>query len=290
VQNDNAVLVKTKAKINIYLEIENKRPDGFHNIYSLFLPINWEDSLYFYPLKEGFEFFSSDPALCENNTITKAAALLEPFKKNAKGIRVYLDKKVPYQAGLGSASANGTGALLYLNQYWECGLSQKKLHELAEQISSDSPFFLYHSPAVVTGRGEKIDQVKTTGGFGFIVLKPKDQIVSTREAYEQIARQNAYTSKIQQRAEMLEAFTQGDVETFAKLIFNGFETVLEKKYPYIAESRKIFKELGALNSVLSGSGSSVVGVFRDTESLNQAESRFFQENFQNIFDFKKTFL
>lgn len=278
------------CKMNVYLEVEGKRPDGFHDLYSLFIPADWSDEIHFTPISEGLQFNSSDFAIAYGNTILKAASLLEPYKNNQKGIKIYLNKIVPYQAGLGSASSNGAVALKFLSEYWNCGLSEDQLFDLSARISSDSPFFLKNVPAIVTGRGEKIQALKTSGNFYFLILKPKSIFISTAEAYQKIAAQKAYTCLKANRKDLVSSFIKGDVKKFAHLFYNTFEEVLKKDNPFIRETKKIFKELGALNSVLSGSGSAFIGVFDSLKTLEDAENQIILKNFQNLFDFKKSIL
>jgi 4-diphosphocytidyl-2-C-methyl-D-erythritol kinase len=276
------------AKVNLYLEITGKREDGFHNLYSLFVPVNWCDTLIFeLTEKKSIEFKCSDLSLeGMENTVYRAAMKLWDSRKVNKGITIYLDKRVPYGAGLGSASSDGMNALKTLNRLWECGLNEEDLEAVGLEMGSDFPFFLYSRPCIVEGRGEKITPVShRKKSISLLILKPRELSISTGEAYGLIAREGKYTNLTQRRKKMLQAFQTGNVEEFANSLWNGFEEALEPGYPLIGEMKKILSDAGALNSVLSGSGSAVCGIFADAEVLERGKLFLKSKNLQKYFDF-----
>lgn len=283
--------VRARAKVNLYLEVLHQRKDKFHDIFSIFAPIDWADELEFYSFKKNkFSFISLDPVLQKNNIIEKAAKLLKPYKKNKRGVQVKLYKKVPYQAGLGSASCNAAATLNWLNQFWECDLNFNKLSSLALKLGSDVPFFLQEKPCFITGKGEIIKPLNCPKPLALMIMKPKNVFISTPWAYQKIAQEKAYSNNKKQQESFLKAFELGSEEEIAKLLFNSFENVLQKDFPFIKQCKTIFLNAGALGSVLSGSGSALVGVFKDKESLKKGLSYFYQKNLKEIFDFKTSFL
>jgi len=287
----NRYRIKAGAKANLYLEITGKREDGFHNLYSLFIPIQWYDTLDFSLLKEGkTRFSSSDPCISENNTVSKAIEKLYPYRKNQTELQIHLIKNVPYMAGLGSASSDAASTLSFLNDFWECGLPREKLEEIGLEIGSDTPFFFYEKPCVIRGRGEIIEPIHNHGKFFFLIVKPKNIHISTQEAYQLISEKKAYTNQESLQKKMLASFINGNSIDFADSLFNGFESFLIEKYFFFKDLKKYFKQSGALNSVLSGSGSSFTGVYKDLEDLEKGLFFFKQKNIKNIFDFKISFL
>ncbi len=283
--------VRARAKVNLYLEVLYQRKDRFHDIFSVFTLIDWPDELEFYSFKKNkFSFISLDPVLQKNNIIEKAAKLLKPYKKNKKGVQIKLHKKVPYQAGLGSASCNAAATLNWLNQFWECGLDFNKLHFLALKLGADVPFFLQEKPCCITGKGEIIKPLNRQKPLALIIMKPKNVSISTPWAYQKIANEKAYTNHKEQQENFLQAFELGNDEEMVQLLFNSFENILQKDFPFIHQCKTILLNAGALGSVLSGSGSALVGVFKDEESLKKGLSYFYQKNLKEIFDFKTSFL
>ena len=278
-------LILSPSKINLYLEITGKRSDGFHNLFSLFLPIPWQDQIVFQETddqKPPFTFTSSDPLLVDDNSILHAAGALLVHRKRAINLKIHLEKKVPYQAGLGSASANAAKTLLFLNELWECGFSLDQLSDLAASISSDAPFFLHDSPAVVEGKGEKITPLKENPLYHILIIKPKSIALSTAWAYRQIAAKKLYSQDTNRQQAMLSAFKSGDASALAPLLFNSFEEALLPRYDYISATKKLLIDQGALNALLSGSGSSLFGLFPDLMTLENA-ARFFHGHFQDVY-------
>jgi 4-diphosphocytidyl-2-C-methyl-D-erythritol kinase len=134
----------------------------------------------------------TDAAIASDNSVMKAAKALWPLRKNKSGVQIKLHKKVPYQAGLGSASSDAAAALVWLNQFWECGLGFEDLHSLAEGLGSDVPFFLYNQPCCIEGRGEKITPLKRHRPLALLLIKPKNIFIATASAYGQLAQRKAY--------------------------------------------------------------------------------------------------
>lgn len=283
--------IEARAKANLYLEVLQKRPDGFHDLFSVFVPIDWADELEFFAMKKNkLVFECTDTAIASDNSVMKAAKTLWPFRKNKNGVQIKLYKKVPYQAGLGSASSDAAAALLWLNQFWECGLKFQDLLVLAEGLGSDVPFFLYHQPCLIEGRGERITPLKRTRPLALLLLKPKNIFIATGWAYAQLAQKKAYTHYEARRTEFLKAYQNGHDEEIARLAFNGFEEILSESCGFIRHCRAILKEAGASGSVLSGSGSALAGIFESFEALEKGLFYFYQKNLKEIFDFKISFL
>src|ERR1700744_2347770 len=162
------------AKINLYLHILGRRPDGFHQLETLMAPISLGDILDVELIPEGIEFICSDASLsdAQDNLATKAARVfLEEFKL-ATGLRIHLEKKVPVGAGLGGGSSDAATVLLLLRQLTGVKCSDEKLAELASRLGSDIPFFIYRTPAICKGRGEIIEPITLTEKFEGLLIHP----------------------------------------------------------------------------------------------------------------------
>lgn len=289
----NAHKVLSPSKINLYLEITGKRKDGFHEIYSLFYPVNWCDEIYFTEIdSDNIVFKSSNSDLQEepSNTVLKAVNLIQPFASNRRGFQIYLNKLIPYGAGLGSASSNAVSTLVTLNRLWECNLNKEELKNLSLQIGSDCPFFFENTPCIVKGRGEKIFPLKTRLTLYVLVLKKKSLKVSTVFAYQKVAEKRAYSNNLERQKSLVAELQMPKSEKLFDLLFNSFQEVLEEEMPNLREVRCILESLGAVKVILSGSGSSYVGLFQDEEKLTEVYEYLISENFEKDFDFHKCIL
>ena len=178
--------VNAPAKINLFLEVLGKRPDGYHDISSLVIPVNLHDKLTFQKKDDGIELVteSEDIPAGQNNLVIKAGELLrDTFNVNA-GARIHLNKSIPVGAGLGGGSSDAAATLKALNQLWELNLAPGRLLPLAEKIGADVPFFIHAMPAHVEGKGEDIRFVKNNLGQLMFVLAIPDFGISTKAVYE----------------------------------------------------------------------------------------------------------
>ena len=254
--------VEANAKINVYLKVLGKNENGYHNLDSLMIPINLSDLLY---IKESNidEIIGMDIPL-ENNLIYKAIELVRKTYNIEKKVSVMIEKNIPSFAGLGGGSSDAAAIIKALNGMWSLKLSEKEMCDLAEQLGSDVPFFIYNKPAIISGRGEKIEIVDVPNIKGILIFS--DNKFSTKEVF---ANMKKY-SKPYQKKEILK---KGKVtEDIYKYVVNDMENGIDI-YP---GSIEIFKQkeelidLGAECASMSGSGSSVFGLFIKDENLEKA--------------------
>jgi 4-diphosphocytidyl-2-C-methyl-D-erythritol kinase len=259
------------AKINLYLHILGRRPDGFHELETLMAPISLGDTLDIDLISSGIEFTCSDPALsdAQDNLATKAARLfLAEFKLSA-GVRIHLEKKVPVGAGLGGGSSDAATVLLVLNQLTGIKCDDARLAGLAAQLGSDIPFFIYARPAICKGRGEIIEPVKLKEKFQGLLVHPGFG-VSTPWAYKTYA-QNP---------------RQGDPgRKFADFTLrNDLEPPPFGKYPWLPAVKKWFQaQPEVIDSLMSGSGSSVFALTDSEQAGNELRTRFDAEFGSTLF-------
>ena len=253
------------AKINLYLHIIGRRPDGFHELETLMAPISLGDTLQIDLIASGIEFTCSDPALsdAQDNLATRAARLfLEEFKLGT-GIRIHLEKAVPVGAGLGGGSSDAAAVLLALRDLTKTECTDARLAELAARLGSDIPFFIYRQPAICKGRGEIIEPVKLKEKYQGLLVHPGFG-VSTPWAYK------TYAQDPKQG-------TPG--RTFADVTLrNDLEPPAFSKYPWLPTAKQWFREQPeVLDSLMSGSGSSVFALTKSTGDADSLRTRFLAE-------------
>lgn len=252
------------AKINLGLHVLRRRPDGFHDIETVFLRIAWADVLRMEP-SDDLSMACSDPSLPtdERNLVMKAARLLQQRYGPATGAHLHLEKRIPYGAGLGGGSSDAAAALRLLNDLWSLRLGDQQLAQLALELGSDVPFFLGPEAAFGTGRGERLEPLtdpQTDEPFRppypLVVAVPQ-VAVSTAEAYAMI------TPSESGRSDLREVVLSGDLERWRRELTNDFERPILRKYPEIAELKKAMKCAGAGYAAMSGTGSAVYAFFND---------------------------
>jgi len=256
------------AKINIGLHIISKREDGYHNIETIFYPIKLFDRLIFSESNK-FEIVCSDPSIPndERNLIYKAKQILSDYVQKDFKIKIELKKVIPAFAGLGGGSSNAAITLIALNEIFDLKLTQKELFDLSSKIGSDVPFFILNSPAYAVGRGEILTPL-TEFKLNYKVLLIVPQIkISTAWAYS-----NFKSSTKQFDLSLIK--NSNDFENFKNKITNDFEAIVFPVYPELQEIKNKLIELGASFALMSGSGSSIYGLFDRNFNLDEISTNF----------------
>jgi 4-diphosphocytidyl-2-C-methyl-D-erythritol kinase len=267
--------IKAPAKINIGLNILSKRTDGYHNLSTLFYPISDLFDTLTFELSERFEFRCSSASIpCDDsNLVVKAKNLLEKFCGRYLRVVITLEKRIPSQAGLGGGSSDAAAALLSLNELFSLNLSYDKLLELALELGSDVPFFLRAKPAIGTSRGEKLEPVSLEINNPILIVNPKI-LISTKEAFAQI-------TPMEDQFDFRSVITNGHLD-YSKLtanVKNDFEENIFRKHPEISVLKDLLMESGALYSSMSGSGSTVFGIFPDIDTASKTKGLLPMEYF-----------
>ncbi len=253
------LILKSPAKINLFLEILRKREDGYHEIVSLMQAIDLQDEIILERRDKGVEI-STDHPDCpadESNLAYQAAQMLLKDLKIKEGVSIHIKKKIPIAAGLGGGSSNAATTLIGINQLYELGIPSPKLHLMASQLGSDVPFFLGSGPALVKGRGEKLEPVTIFDDYWLALVYPGFK-VSTKWAYETL---KIYLTKIKKEFNLKNLENR---EEFFKALLcfgNDLEEVVKERYPVIGQIKDILISSGAVKSSMSGSGPTVYGVF-----------------------------
>lgn len=250
--------IKAPAKINIGLNILNKRSDGFHNLYTLFYPLNDLFDKLTFTLNEDFEFNCNDSRIPNdhNNLVVKSKLLLEDLLKRKLNVRIELFKSIPSQAGLGGGSSDAAATLISLNEMFRLGLDYNQLIELAVILGSDVPFFLKAKPAIGRSRGENLEYVDIEMADFIVIINPGINI-STKEAFANIQPSHTYND--------IKSYLSNnklDYRFMKANLRNDFEEFVFSRYPEIKEIKSKLYEMGAGFAMMSGSGSTVYGIFQ----------------------------
>lgn len=274
----NPFKLKAPAKVNLCLRVLGKRTDGFHEIESVFYQISLFDTLTFEHLSTDKLLLTCGGEACgtlEQNLVIKAADLLRRSYGVTAGACIHLDKQIPAGAGLGGGSSDAAAALVGLSRLWKLNFTDKgedrELHTLAEQLGSDVPFFLYGPAARVSGRGEMVLPFIPEKPFHLLLVKP-DCSVSTAWAYQNLI----LTNNRRNFRLSCSNIAEGDLCEVAGGLWNDFERTVFKQFPEIQEVKSRLLKAGALGAVMSGSGSSVVGLFDSHDKAVMASKEFEQ--------------
>jgi len=241
------------AKINIGLQITGKRNDGYHDLQTVFYPVALKDVLEITDNTSSFIFNSSGIVTgAMENICVKAFHLLEK-DFSLPPVQIYLHKTIPVGAGLGGGSADAAFCLQLLDKKFNLQLTIKQLSHYALQLGSDCPFFIINKPCLATGRGEQLEEISLDlTGYRILLVNPGIH-VKTSWAFSKFSRYN--------RDRELKKNISNPVTDWKDTIFNDFEGVVFDEHPEIKELKKEIYHCGAIYASMSGSGSSVFGIF-----------------------------
>lgn len=259
---------KANAKINLGLQVLNKRIDGFHNINSIFAPISLYDEITikesdYFNLQSNVDFGISD----DENLVIKAAKKFNQVIGENISYEITLIKNIPMQAGLGGGSSDGATVLKMLNEMHNYPLNNEELSKIALELGSDVPFFIYNRIALATGRGEVLEFLDIELNWNVLVVFPNLNI-STREAYSQLQRTGTLINEIDLK--------KGLFERDFSIFINDFEEYAIKKFSIIKKIKDELLKNGAFFASLSGSGSAIFGLFDDEQKMQEAAKKFLE--------------
>ncbi len=253
------------CKINIGLQIIGKRPDGFHNLQTIFHPVAIKDALEIIdsPSINSIEFSTSGITIdgnTENNLCVKAFQLLKKDFPQIPGLKMHLHKTIPMGAGLGGGSADAAIALELIDKKYSLDLSSQQLTNYALELGSDCPFFLINKPCFASGRGELLEAIEVNlSAYKILIVHPGIHI-NTGWAFAALEKMGNIID--------LKGSIGKPVEDWKGLISNDFEAPVFKSHPEIRDIKEKLYSYGALYASMSGSGSSVYGIFKEEASLD----------------------
>jgi 4-diphosphocytidyl-2-C-methyl-D-erythritol kinase len=275
-----SVRVRAAAKVNLHLRVYGRREDGFHGILSLFQALSLADTIVIRSLKESdtIEIEGDFDCPAETTTVYKAVAAYREASGNKTGVSLKVEKRIPAGAGLGGGSSDAAAALIGLQALLGGGISASKIAALGVSIGSDVPFFLNSAAAIVSGRGEEVRTIEARDDFSIVIAFPGFP-VPTAGAYALLDRERPDDAdEPDPGPEVLESSYHGDVERWP--FANSFEPFISGARPEIGLAKSLLLGAGASFSAMSGSGSSIFGVFEDGSRVGAAMERLAASGFE----------
>ena len=272
------ISLKALAKINLGLDVLGKREDGYHDVRMIMQTIHLYDrveikktrsphihvetNLYYLPVNE-------------DNLVYRAAKLMKDEFQIKEGVRIVLQKFIPVAAGLAGGSSDAAAVLVGMNRIFNLGLKQNKLMELGLKIGADVPFCIMRGTALAEGIGEKLTPLPPMPKCQILIAKPPIS-VSTKMVYEKLD-----SCEIKEHPDIdgiLDGLKNQDLEQVAASMGNVLEKVTVEAYPVIAQIKECMMEAGALGAMMSGSGPTVFGIFRDRRTAKEAFTKVKAQN------------
>jgi 4-diphosphocytidyl-2-C-methyl-D-erythritol kinase len=278
--NATTYKIKTPAKLNIRLKVTGRRPDGYHDLVSVMVPVDLFDFLELSPVPGGVRLSCQGfpvPADETNLTVRAARAFFSRAGMD-KGVFIRLEKKIPVAAGMGGGSSDAAAVLLLLNEMGAKPLSAEALYELACSLGADVPFFLDCKPSLARGIGEILEPVEGWPDFWYVIVNPPIH-VSTSWVYRNLK---------------LKKLTRDDydhIRTLLKeksvsvdgILENDLESVTSARFPVIETIKHSLSDLGAEGALMTGSGPSVFGVFRSPRRAKAAKAHLLSLKLGDVF-------
>ena len=273
------IVKKAYGKVNLGLDIIGRRSDGYHLVKMIMQSLDIYDTLTFEKQESGIDITLAGEggkglSLGEDNLIYKAAACIIERTDYKGGIRITLDKNIPIAAGMAGGSSDCAAALKGVNELLEAGLSEEELREIGVTLGADVPYCVMGGTALSEGIGEELTRLTPLPECVFVVAKPLCS-VSTAEAY------GGYDRLVEMGRDIphpdidaqVKALMAGDLEGVVSNFGNVLEYVTASLHPEIAELEKLMKESGAMNAMMSGSGPTVFGIYKDRVTAKESAEK-----------------
>ena len=265
----NEILLQSFSKVNIGLKVVKKRKDGYHDIHTVFQELDFHDQISLKKSTDGC-FFTSNVNWLENNNSNLCVRAWELLaeKYNISGVRINLNKNIPPGSGLGGGSSNAACVLKGLIKLYNLNIRHKDLIKISSLIGADVPFFIRGGCQLGSGVGNKLVEIEHSNDKVFLLVMPEIHI-NTKSAFKKLKK---FLDHNKEKVNFTEFIKKN--KFLFKFFENDFETIIVPAYPEIGQIKKTIQEQGALFSSLSGTGSTVFGVFDDEASAISAESLF----------------
>lgn len=269
-----SIRVFAPAKINLVLRILDRRTDGYHNLWSLMQTVQVEDeiTLALTGAHSGVTLRCDEPSLKtdDSNLVSRAAVAVMEQSGRTGGLDITLAKRIPMGAGLGGGSSDAAATIIGLNQLFNLGWSAEQMAHIGQTLGSDVSFFFFAPSATVAGRGEQVAPIRIKGTRWVVLVNPGFP-VETKWAYQQLTANRAGVVPLSQSHAMLEQASELGWEQVLEAAENDFEGPVFKAYPLLQEIKHRLLTLEADVALLSGSGATVFGVFRNEAKARQAQ-------------------
>lgn len=264
--------VRAYAKINLALDVVRKREDGYHDLEMIMAPIGLHDLIYIDVIDEGIEIQSNSKIIPtdERNIMYKVAKLLIERYNIQKGIKIFIYKHIPMQAGLAGGSADGAAVIKAMNRLFHLNLTYDKMAEIGKEVGADIPFCIYEKTAFVEGVGEKLDFIEVPFEAMILLVKPKKG-VSTKKAFNSLDLSQVIH---QDCRKMKKGILDQDYQKVLDNLQNTLEIPSIKMVPEIEKIKQEMLEIGFDGALMSGSGSCVFGITRNRDILDNGYGYF----------------
>lgn len=266
----NKINLKAYAKINLNLLVLNKRNDNYHNIKSIFQKVTLYDEILIEKNKTNTINIKTniDSLNNENNIIYKAYQIIKEKYPNISGLNVLINKKIPMQAGLGGGSTDCASFIIGINKLLELNMTPKEIISISSSLGADVVPCLYNNPLFAEGIGNEITPLESNCTFNILIIKPVINC-STKEMYNLIDQSKIKNSDT--TIEIIKGLKENNIELISNNLYNTFEKVIND--PTISTIKKDLIENGALNSLMTGSGSCIYGIFKNKQQAKKAYNR-----------------
>ena len=267
------IVLKSPAKINLYLEVMSRRENGYHDLKSVMAPVSIYDEIEMEKTASGVECEIENDGLSngsrlvlekgDDNIAVKAAVLLREKTGCSAGVKIRLKKRIPVGGGLGGGSSNAAAVLTGLNELWKTGLSKENLVKLAFSLGSDVPGLTYGGQVCIEGLGDMVKPFCWNGQGLWVVIVNPGFSISTKDIYSRVS--SSLTSEGIPFSSIASALESRDPMRVAGSLRNDLQEIVFRKYPLVEMIAGDLKSAGALGVLLSGSGASIFGLAEDRE-------------------------
>lgn len=282
----SSVIVPAPAKVNLILRILDRRPDGYHNLWSIMQTVALEDELQFDLLSDSRQILlrcdTEQLAADQSNLVYRAAAAVLDRAKLTVGLEIRLSKKIPMGAGLGGGSSDAAATILGLNHLLQLGWSTAQMVEVGQPLGSDVPFFLYAPCASVSGRGDTVKPITLEGTRWAVLVNPGFG-VETKWAYQELAATRSEVCPLSSLHANLDRQSQVTWTQVIAAAENDFESPVFNRHGLLKEIKQALIASGAEIALLSGSGATVFGLFPDESTALHAQIRFSAQKRLKVF-------
>lgn len=284
----NSIELKSRAKINLSIDVLGKRNDGYHLVEMIMQTIDLYDTIKIKEIDTDNVVIKSNSVnipLDDNNIVYKAINLLKNKFNINKGVEVFIEKNIPVAAGMAGGSSNAAAVLVGINKLWNLDLSEEELQKIGFKLGADVPFCISGRTALAQGVGEELTYITGLSQDVTILVCKPDIFVSTEDVYQGLDLNN-----IGQRPNnkyLMECLENNDIKTLSENMINVLENVTSEKYNEIREIKGVMINNDALGSMMSGSGPTVFGLFENKEKAIKCKEQLL-EKYSQVYTVKSS--
>lgn len=288
-----SLTIKTPAKVNLFLNVQGMREDGYHEIETLLVAVSLFDTIILQDCqKGGIRVWCDEPGipLNEENLVYRAAEAVLDYTSVSRGVVIRLEKRIPIASGLGGGSSDAAAVLLGLDKLWDLRLHRDELIMIAKRLGADVPFFISGGTALGKGRGDELIPIKASQ-IHLVLITPKFEI-STARVYKDL--KFRLTKVALDINILIDSIERGDLSGLAGCLYNTLEEVSLKDYPYLGQLKERLKSCGAIGTLMSGSGPAVFGLapslqeaYRIRDRLSDCEPTYVVSSLSEGVEIKK---